>query len=32
MRVVIMMGIPASGKSTLANSLGIMVLSSDELR
>ena len=32
MRVVIMMGIPASGKSTLANSLSIRVLSSDELR
>lgn len=32
MRVVIMMGIPASGKSTLANSLGIRVLASDELR
>lgn len=32
MQVIIMMGIPASGKSTLANSLGLRVLSSDELR
>ena len=32
MQVIIMMGIPASGKSTLAKSLGKKVLSSDELR
>lgn len=32
MQVIIMMGIPASGKSTVANSLGKKVLSSDELR
>ena len=32
MQVIIMMGLPASGKSTLANSLGKKVLASDEVR
>ena len=32
MQVIIMMGLPASGKSTLANSLGKKVLASDVIR